>query len=79
MGPGIIAQVMLAYNKDRAGPWYKLMHQLVLERPMDMSKHGSVVDLQEQYERWRGWFEYLEHHEAEEGLLPEYLRRLGMS
>ena len=77
MGPGIIAQVMLEYDKDRTGPWYKLMHQLVCERPMDGATTGRD-GAEGQYERWRGWFEYSEHHEAEEGLVPEYLRRLGM-
>ncbi|KAK4140709.1 uncharacterized protein C8A04DRAFT_31799 [Dichotomopilus funicola] len=35
MGPGIVAQVMLEYNRDRTGPWGKLVHQLICERPLE--------------------------------------------
>ncbi|KAL2265488.1 hypothetical protein VTJ83DRAFT_6588 [Remersonia thermophila] len=81
MGPGIVAHIMLAYAADRSGPWWRVMHQLVCEKPAAaVEEEGDTKEgeQQQQYERWRRWFEHMEHHEAAEGLNPEYLRRMGM-
>jgi hypothetical protein len=72
MGPGIVAQVMLAYAADKTGSWWKVMHRLVCE------EEAQKTQEEVQYERWREWFEDMEYYEAKEGLNPEYLRRMGM-
>jgi hypothetical protein len=77
MGSGIIAHVMLEYSRDRTGPWCRLLHQLVCEKPM---VGGSRTGLLKQYEVWRDWFENREHHEARgagEGWMPAYLNNVG--
>ncbi|KAL1843633.1 hypothetical protein VTJ49DRAFT_615 [Mycothermus thermophilus] len=76
MGPGIISHVMRAYAADRSMPWWKVMYQLVCEEPPPAGTAGEEEE--QQYERWKDWFEHMEHHEAAEGLNPEYLRRMGM-
>lgn len=75
MGSGIIAHVMLEYRRDRAGPWHKLMHQLVCEMPA--TEEGAEGAGEGAYERWRDWFEQQEHHEATGGRTPSYLRNVG--
>ncbi|KAH6850855.1 hypothetical protein B0I37DRAFT_414233 [Chaetomium sp. MPI-CAGE-AT-0009] len=78
MGSGIIAHVMLEYSRDRAGPWYKLMHQLVCETPAEDSGVSLLGGGGEyEYERWRDWFEHQEHHEACGGRTAAYLRNFG--
>lgn len=86
MGSGIIAHVMLEYRRDRTGPWHKLMHQLVCERPAEGEGDGvpgvgvgaGVRSGVGEYERWCDWFEYQEHHEAMVGGgTPAYLRNVG--
>ncbi|KAL2195765.1 hypothetical protein P885DRAFT_39148, partial [Corynascus similis CBS 632.67] len=73
MGPGIISHVMLEYSNDQAGPWYKLMYQLVREKPITEAGEDRRKDF-ESYWLWRDWFEHREHHEAvEEGVTPSYL------
>ncbi|KAK4151026.1 hypothetical protein C8A00DRAFT_36332 [Chaetomidium leptoderma] len=82
MGPGIIAHVMLEYSKDQTGvcgPWCKLMHQLVCEKPMMDGGIGGQggVDVQKQYEMWKDWFEHMDYEEAAEGLKPSYMDNFG--
>lgn len=72
MGPGIISHVMLAYDNDRTGPWFKLMHRLVRGTAMDADVtdgNRENVDVQQQYDTWRDWFENRNHDEA--GRVPE--------
>ncbi|KAJ4306966.1 hypothetical protein N0V88_000339 [Collariella sp. IMI 366227] len=61
LGPSIVAQIMLEYKKNhQAGPpWYRLLHELVGERPMEVGGEGEdgVVDVQWQWEMWKDWFE----------------------
>lgn len=67
MGPGIISHVMLAYDNDRTGPWFKLMHRLVRGKAMDAgATDGNREDVvvQQQYDLWRDWFENKNHDEA---------------
>jgi hypothetical protein len=78
MGPGIAALVMLEYSEDQAGPWFKLMHRLVDERPIEVVAGGGEavvdVDVGEQYRVWRDWMvQTEERHETAEGGERGYL------
>lgn len=46
MGPGIVAQVMLEYSRDRTGSWGKLVHQLVCERPLEEREEQELEGLE---------------------------------
>ncbi|KAL2169325.1 hypothetical protein VTG60DRAFT_6260 [Thermothelomyces hinnuleus] len=74
MGSSIIAHVMLEFSKDQSGPWYKLMYQLVREKPMTSAAREDRWAEANSYSLWRDWFEHREHHEAcEHGFTPSYL------
>lgn len=73
MGPGITALVMLEYSKDQTGPWFLLMHHFVYEKPLELGELG-VLDVKEQYARWKDWMELgEERHELAERLERGYV------